>query len=196
MLNWASFMTYAVVTAVTPGPNNIASMSNGNRKGFRKSLPFNFGILAGFAVVMIVCTIFCQALSALIPKIKLPMMIAGTLYMLYLAWETYRSGTVQEGEGKENGGGFKDGLLLQFVNVKIYIYGILSMEAYILPYYSGNMPALLFFALLLAIIGFIFTLVWTAFGAAFRKIFSRHARTVNTILALLLVYCAVSLFIS
>ena len=84
----------------------------------------------------------------------------------------------------------------QFVNVKIYIYGILSMEAYILPYYSGNMPALLFFALLLAIIGFIFTLVWTAFGAAFRKIFSRHARTVNTILALLLVYCAVSLFIS
>lgn len=76
---------------------------------------------------------------------------------------------MQEGEGKENGGGFKDGLLLQFVNVKIYIYGILSMEAYILPYYSGNMPALLFFALLLAIIGFIFTLVWTAFGAAFEK---------------------------
>lgn len=35
MFNWISFLTYAVVTAVTPGPNNILSMSNGNRKGFR-----------------------------------------------------------------------------------------------------------------------------------------------------------------
>jgi cysteine/O-acetylserine efflux protein len=196
MFNWASFMTYAVVTSVTPGPNNIASMSNGNRKGFRKSLPFNFGILVGFSVVMIVCTIFCQVLSSLIPKIKTPMLIVGAAYMLYLAWETYRSGTIKEETGKESGSRFKDGLILQFVNVKIYIYCIMSMEAYILPYYADNTVALLLFALLLAFIGFVFTLVWTAFGAAFRKLFSRHARTVNTILALLLVYCAVSLFIS
>lgn len=51
MFNWISFLTYAVVTAVTPGPNNILSMSNGNRKGFRGALPFNFGILVGFSVV-------------------------------------------------------------------------------------------------------------------------------------------------
>ena len=34
MFSWFSFLTYAVVTAVTPGPNNIMSMSNGSRKGF------------------------------------------------------------------------------------------------------------------------------------------------------------------
>lgn len=58
MFNWISFLTYAVVTAVTPGPNNILSMSNGNRKGFRGALPFNFGILVGFSVVMLLCTAF------------------------------------------------------------------------------------------------------------------------------------------
>lgn len=36
-MHWASFLTYAVVTAVTPGPNNIMSMSNGSRLGFPAS---------------------------------------------------------------------------------------------------------------------------------------------------------------
>ena len=54
---------------------------------------------------------------------------------------------------------------------------------------------LLLFALLLAFIGFAFTLAWAAFGSVFRLLFSRHARVVNTIMALLLVYCAVSLFL-
>ena len=96
MFNWISFLTYAVVTAVTPGPNNILSMSNGNRKGFRGALPFNFGILVGFSAVMLLCTAFCSLLSAWIPKIKLPMLIIGAAYMLYLAWETVRSSGVAE----------------------------------------------------------------------------------------------------
>ena len=50
------------------------------------------------------------------------------------------------------------------------------------------------FALLLAFIGFVFTLCWSAFGSAFRLLFSRHTKSVNTIMALLLVYCAASLF--
>ena len=35
MFPWFSFLTYAVVTAVTPGPNNLMSMANGRRKGVR-----------------------------------------------------------------------------------------------------------------------------------------------------------------
>ena len=56
MFSWFSFLTYAVVTAVTPGPNTLMSMSNGGRLGFRRALPFNFGIWAGFTVVMLLCT--------------------------------------------------------------------------------------------------------------------------------------------
>ena len=91
MFSWFSFLTYAIVTAVTPGPNNIMSMSNASRKGFHRALPFNLGIWAGFSIVMILCTIFCSMLSALIPKIKMPMLVIGAVYMLYLAWETLRS---------------------------------------------------------------------------------------------------------
>ena len=114
--------------------------------------------------------------------------------MLYLAWETFRSSASVESSHSHDG--FLPGLLLQFINPKIYIYCIMSMEAYILPYYAGQSLLLFGFALLLAFIGFVFTLLWSAFGSGFKWLFSRHARMVNTVMALLLVYCAFSLFLS
>ena len=60
----------------------------------------------------------------------------------------------------------------------------------------GHPVALLGFALLLTFIGFAFTLCWSAFGAAFQRFFSRRARLVNWVMALLLVYCALSLFLA
>ena len=193
MFHWVSFLTYALVTAATPGPNNLMSLSNASRRGFRAALPFNLGIGVGFTIVMLACTAFCSVLSAVIPKIKRPMLILGAAYMLCLAWETFRSDGVGE---KDARGSFLSGLLLQFVNPKIYLYGVMSMQAYVLPAYAGRPLALAGFALLLAGIGFFFTVCWAAFGSVFRRLFSRHARLVNTVMALLLVYCAVSLFLA
>ena len=192
MFSWINFLSYAFVTAVTPGPNNIMSMSNAGRKGFRKSFPFNLGIWVGFSIVMVVCTFFCNTLSTLIPRIKTPMLVIGALYMLWLAWGTFKSSSVIEED--DHNGSFISGLLLQFVNPKIYIYCIVSMEAYILPYYHGDWGALIFFALLLAFIGFAFTLLWALFGSVFKMLFSKYAKATNLIMSLLLVYCAVSLF--
>ena len=69
------------------------------------------------------------------------------------------------------------------------------MEAYILPYFQGQWVSLAFFALLLAFIGFAFTLCWSLFGSAFKRLFSQYARITNTVMALMLMYCAVSLFL-
>lgn len=193
MFSWINFLTYAVITAVTPGPNNIMSMSNAGRLGFKKSIPFNLGIGVGFSIVMLLCTLFVGLLSSIIPKIKLGMLLIGAAYMLYLAWKTFTSNLeIIENNSRS---GFVSGFVLQFINPKIYIYCIVSMEAYILPYYH-NEPLVLFgFAILLAFIGFIFTVCWSAFGSIFKLLFSKYAKVTNTIMALLLVYCAVSLFL-
>lgn len=192
MFSWLNFLTYAIITMITPGPNTIMSMSNASRVGFRKGLPFNFGILSGFAVVAVITTYFANALLELIPKIKTPMLIVGALYMLWLAWQTLRRPAgIEEQQTK---GSFLTGFLLQFINPKLYILIIVSMEGYILPYYQGQWSVLIPFALLLALIGFTLTLLWASFGSAFKVLFSKHARVTNTVMALLLVYCAVSLF--
>lgn len=192
MFSWFDFLSYAVVTAVTPGPNNIMSMSNASHLGFRKSFPFNLGIWIGFSLVMFICTFFCNTLSAVIPKIKTPMLVLGALYMLWLAWKTFKNGSIHEDAHGQSS--LFSGLLLQFINPKIYIYCIVSMEAYILPHYQGQWGPLSFFALFLAFIGFAFTLCWSLFGSVFKLLFSKYAKITNTIMALLLVYCAVSLF--
>lgn len=193
MFNWINFLTYALITAITPGPNNIMSMSKGGSVGFRKALPFNLGIWAGFTAVMLVCTAFASLLADLLPRIKLPMLILGALYMLWLAYKTYTSPPHVEED--HSGGGFLSGALLQFINPKIYIYCLVSMEAFILPYYHGQWGPLLGFCVLLSFIGFACTLLWSAFGSVFRTLFSQHAKLTNTVMALLLVYCAVSLFL-
>ncbi len=193
MFSWINFLTYALITAITPGPNNIMSMSNASRLGFKKALPFNFGILIGFSIVMIVCTLLSSLLSNVIDSLQFFMLIIGAIYMLYLAFKTFKSDdTIKENYSKT---GFISGLMLQFINPKIYIYGIVSMQAYILPYYINDTIMLVFFAILLAFIGFLCTILWSAFGTVFKVLFSKYAKFTNTIMSLLLVYCAISLFL-
>lgn len=192
MFNWISFLTYVIITAITPGPNNIMSMSNASRLGFKKSFRFNLGIWVGFTAVMLICTALSTVLYNLLPLIKMPMLIIGAAYMLYLAFKTFKSSSdMQENHIKS---GFVSGLFLQFINPKIYIYCIVSMEAYILPFYQDNILKLFGFAVFLSTAGFLCTLCWAAFGSLFKLLFSRYAKITNTIMALLLVYCAVSLF--
>lgn len=68
------------------------------------------------------------------------------------------------------------------------------MSLYILPVYH-SVAALIGFTIILSLIGASGSFVWALFGAAFCNFFSKHTKLVNAIMALLLVYCAVSLFL-
>lgn len=189
----SEFLIYCFVTAYTPGANNLLSMSNAARLGFRKSFRFNLGITMGFLIVMSVCTIFSSTLYSVLPKVKIFMQILGAAYMLYLAWKVWKSSSDFEVEsGKESS--FLAGMVLQFMNPKIYIYAITAMSLYILPVFH-SVVALIGFTLVLTVIGASGSYVWALFGSAFCKFFAQHTKTVNLVMALLLVYCAISLFL-
>ncbi len=192
MFNLYSFLAYIFVTAYTPGPNNIMSMSNAIKSGFRKSLPFNLGIFVGFSIVMGFCTLFSATLYQVLPSIKPVMLILGAAYILYLAWKTFKSsGDIEISDSHSHS--FMQGLFLQFINPKIIIYGITSMSTYILPHFE-SVPILIGFAILLAFVGFTGTLCWAWFGAAFHTLFTTYSKMINITMSLLLLYCAVSLF--
>lgn len=194
MFPWIEFFTYITVTAVTPGPNNILSLSNASHVGFRRALPLNFGMWVGFTIITLLSAVFCSAVSAWLPSIELPMKITGALYMIWLAYRTAFAKQQEEvASPVENS--FHMGLSLQFLNPKIILYSIISMEAYILPHYAGKTVALALFAILLSTTGFLFSLLWAAFGSLFRALFTRHAKVTNAIMALALVYCAIALFV-
>lgn len=192
MFNPAAFFTYIFLMSFTPGPNNVMSMSNASEKGFKKSFPFNLGILFGCLAVMVFCAFFSSMLYSFIPQIKPYMTIAGAGYMLWLAWSVLKP-LKEKKAGKVSKQGFLAGVLLQFVNPKLYIYGITAMSSYILPYFSGY-AVLLGFVFLLAFMGFMCTICWAMFGVGLSRLFRDHNRLMNGIMAALLCYCAISLF--
>ncbi|MDR2598030.1 MAG: LysE family transporter [Treponema sp.] len=192
MFPWISFLSYIIILAYTPGPNNIMSMNNAKNVGFKKGIIFNFGIITGFFVVMILCLIFSSVLYTIIPKIQLPMKILGAAYMVYLIIKIIIP--TKEQYIKNNNGSFLIGALLQLINPKIIIYGITAMSSYILPYYK-EIQVLIFFAFFLAFMGFTGTICWALFGSLFSILFSKHRKLLNIIMVVLLLYCAVSLFL-
>ena len=194
MTNLAPFLSYVFIATFTPGPNNIMSMTNASRDGFRKTLNFNLGVFAGFIVIMLGSSYFNMVLFNLIPKVKIFMSIVGAAYMVYLAYKIYTSKPVAEEESdKTRINSFRTAFILQFVNIKVILYGITVFSSFIIPSYSS--PAILvLFSVLLAFTGFVSTVCWSLFGALFQRFLSKYTKAVNTIMSLLLLYCAIAIF--
>ena len=191
-MNYAAFFSYALLSAYTPGPNNIMSMTNAGKYGFKKAFPFNVGVFCGFLCVLSICALFSSLLYDFIPSIKPVMLGIGAAYILWLAWTIWRDKPHAQTKGLAQTNTVLSGMVLQFINVKCILYGITAMSSFILPYYRGVGP-IAGFVVLLAFIGFSGTCCWALFGAAFERFFAKHARVMNTVMALLLVYCAATM---
>ncbi len=193
MINLVPFLSYVFVTTFTPGPNNIMSMTNANRDGFKRTINFNFGVFAGFVVIMLACSYFNLLLFNLIPRIKIFMGIIGSVYMIYLAYKIFTS---KHAEGESHStymNSFLTGFMLQFVNPKVILYGITAISSFIIPYYNTH-AALILFSLLLAFVGFVSTTCWALFGALFQKFLSKYRKAFNITMSLLLLYSAIAIF--
>lgn len=193
-MDFLAFLSYTVLTAFTPGPNNLLALTHANRDGFKRTLPFLLGVLAGFTIVMGACAACSSLLFAWIPAIKPYMQVVGAAYILFLAWTVLRDRPHEGKSGAVAGNSFLSGMMLQFVNVKIILYGVTAMSSYVLPYHQ-NAVDILQYTLLLTLIGLSGTTCWALFGAVFERVLQRYRKPINVMMALLLVYCAVSLFI-
>jgi cysteine/O-acetylserine efflux protein len=190
MLNFAAFLIYVAVTSFTPGPNNIMSMSNAARAGYRNTLKFLFGIAVGFMLVMLICGFLNVILVSLLPKMKFWLNLLGAVYMIYLALHIFLSKPSTE-EDKDGLNTFWAGFTMQFMNVKVILYGITVYSMFIVPAFQNPLTISLF-APLLAVIGFISISLWAVGGNLFRSLLNRHWRLFNVSMSLLLLYTAVS----
>ncbi|MDP3630056.1 MAG: LysE family transporter [Actinomycetota bacterium] len=192
MPNVFAFLTYVAVTTFTPGPNNIMSMSNASRFGFRRSMRFTWGVGAGFFLVVGSAIAFTIVLYRVIPTIKPVMTVIGAAYILWLAWKTLTTSLHDEDATGQST--FLSGMLLQFLNPKAILYGITVASTFIVPYYHSTVVQV-GFAAALALVSVVSTSCWALFGSVFRRFMAKNQRVVGYVMAALLVYCAVSLFL-
>lgn len=191
-MDWLALVSYVLVATFTPGPNNIMAMTNAARVGLRKTMRFNLGVFAGFAVVLVLCSYLSLALSGLLPRFRLVMSVVGAGYLLYLAARLVWSTDGAHSHRGEPLTSFWAGLGLQFLNPKVIMYGITIFGNFVLPN-SQSQGLLLLVAVLLALVGFISTICWALFGTVFQRLLARYQRPFNVVMALLLVYCAIAI---
>ena len=82
---FTAFLTYALVMAITPGPNNILTLSCVGRHGLRGSSRLIWGVSGGFVVVMLLSGLFSLTLSRALPAVMPWLVWLGAGYILWLA---------------------------------------------------------------------------------------------------------------
>ncbi|WP_153731411.1 LysE family transporter [Sporosarcina obsidiansis] len=187
-----SFFLYVFVSSFTPGPNNIMAMLFANQYGFKRTVGFCIGVGTGFFIIMLLSSYFNLVLKSFIPKIEGSMTVLAAVYMIYLAVKIVISKDSDIEEGKNNS--FIAGVVLQFINPKAVLFGLTVASTFIIPYYSSHV-SLLLFSIFLGFVGFLSTTSWSVLGFLFQKFLVKYRSRFNVVMALLLVYSAISILV-
>ncbi|MBP5736246.1 MAG: LysE family transporter [Acidaminococcaceae bacterium] len=188
-----AFLFYCLVGSITPGPANLCSLASALNFGKKQALVQWRGLFTGFTIVSLCAVFVTYFVGAAMGTYVKYLSYVGAAYILWLAWHIWKSGDPSEVNARERCN-FFTGLLVQLTNVKIMIYCLTALSAYVLPY-KQDFLSLLIVGLLLPFTGPVANLVWLFSGVALQKFFFRYRRPLNAVMALSLVFCAYSMII-
>lgn len=185
---FAAFLTFAVATLFTPGPNNIMLMASGVNFGFRRTLPHMLGVAIGFSAMVMLIGTGLGAVFKAYPWLYTALKYAGAAYLLYLAWAIASSGGAGriEGAGRGRPMSFIGGVAFQWVNAKGWVMAVGAITTYAgIADYPANIALLGGVFLLL---GLASSATWLVFGTGLRHVLEspRGLRIFNVTMGLLL----------
>ncbi|MEI2267344.1 LysE family translocator [Erwinia sp. CGal63] len=187
-----SMLGFLWVAAITPGPNNMLLTASGANFGFLRSLWLLIGIMLGMQIMLLLVAFGIGGLILLYPSLHLFLKIAGSLYLLWLAWKiaTAKYEKLETGEAPAAPMPFWQGGLLQLINPKAWLMALGAVASFSLAgeAYRGSVIAISF---ALALVNLVSGLIWLGFGSLIGRILhSRRAWTLfNVSMGLLTAAC-------
>lgn len=192
-MDYANMLLYVVVSTFTPGPNNLMAMYQCAQNGIAGSLKYLIGATIGFTSLFILCGVLNLGISSIIPDIEPYMRWFGAGYMIYLAIVILRKRNKSNDVGSGKSNSLISGFLLQYVNVKGWFFGLTVFSIYVTPFNDFIIPTI-GFGLLFSLICAIAMFIWAVSGATLKNVFTKYETLVNIMMAVLLVYCAYSIW--
>lgn len=180
LLNLLAMASFAFVTSVTPGPNNLMLLASGANFGFRRSLPHIFGISLGMALLLTCVLGGLGELFSRFPLLQVLLRSAGVAYLLWLSWKILRTPPRAVQGDKDNGRPFAwwQAVLFQFVNPKAWIMAITAVSSFTLAgeayWTSGMLLVLVFIVVNLPAVS-----VWAGFGTLLQQWLSTATRQIR-----------------
>jgi cysteine/O-acetylserine efflux protein len=189
-------LTYVVLMTFTPGPNNVSASALGVQVGYRRSLPFLFGITTGFMVIMLFGGLFTDFLTRNWSQISPWLKWVGVAYMAWLAVSLFVEAPKKKGEAGVARQGYAGGFFLQFVNPKGILYGVTVYTSFA-SILTGSLPRTIGSAAVLTAIGFSSVSIWALVGSALSRFFENRPFRLafNGVMALLLAWSAISIIL-
>ena len=183
---FAALIAYALVTSITPGPNNIMLLASGVNFGFRRTLPHMLGISLGHAFMVLVVGLGLVGIFLTYPPARLALTVVSVAYMLWLAWKIAHASAPQAAGSRAKPLTFLQAAAFQWVNPKAWIMALGAVTLYA-P--GQDVSALLWVAFGFMLVNLPSVAVWAAMGVGLRRYLSDPAklRAFNWTMAALLV---------
>lgn len=181
---------FALVSTITPGPNNLMLMASGANFGFRLTIPHMLGVALGFMLMVLLVGLGLVELFTAYPLSHTVLKIVSVAYLLYLAWKIATARPPRADAGDLTGRGrpltFIQAALFQWVNPKAWAIALTALSVYSPSHSLGAV------ALVAAVFGSI-TLpsisLWTLLGQQMQRLLTspRRLAMFNISMAVLLV---------
>ncbi|WP_323766033.1 LysE family translocator [Marinovum sp.] len=192
---FSALAVFALVGAITPGPNNLMLLASGANFGLKRSLPHLLGIILGFPGM-----IFLVGLGALSAFERWPVqhhvLLAGSVvYMLWLAWKIANAAPPSETPTRARPLTFLQSAGFQWINPKAWTMALGAITLYAA---DRDLASLLWVVGAYVAAGVLSTTVWTTLGQQLRRILRspRQLRLFNRAMALLLLASLVPALLS
>jgi len=187
---WGTILFVSIVS-MTPGPNNLLLAASGANFGFIKTLPHTFGVIVGFALMVVASGFGLGMILNEFPQVILPMKIMSVSFLIYLSWRI-ATGGAHIVEGKSKPLSFLPALLFQTINPKGISF-LLSIIGAQVSDTEPLLPQLIPLFILLPAFTVLSAVTWTTFGAAIGRLMQspQAFKIFNAVMASLLMMCVI-----
>lgn len=183
---FTSLAAFALVTSITPGPNNMMLMASGANFGFRLTIPHMLGVSLGFVLMVILVGAGLVQVFEAYPASYDILKVFSVGYLVYLAWKIANAAPPGDTEQSGTPITFIQAALFQWVNPKAWAMALSAVSVYT-P--SQSLGAIVIVAAIFGAINLPVVSTWTILGQQLQRVLTRpaHLRAFNIFMAVLLV---------
>ncbi len=169
-----ALFAFALVSSITPGPNNIMLMSSGTNFGIKKSIPHMLGVSIGFALMIILVGSGLMELFTLYPLAQKVLKIVSIIYLVYLSYRIATSTPVTTNSTEiKKPFSFIQAALFQWVNPKAWT---MALAAITLFSPSNNFQDILKVSIAYGLVNLPSVSLWVVLGKQIRKVLSSQTK--------------------
>lgn len=152
---------YSFSMGITPGPNNLIALTTGVNYGFKRAVPFTFGVVVGFNLLLALVGFGIGGIIAENAEIMAILSYIGIAFICYMGYKIAVAPTEIKNADDKNPG-FIHGMFLQIVNPKAWTACLGGIAAFNI---AGNTQGILLY-MVISIFSVLFCVGVWAYGGS------------------------------